>query len=898
MSSYTTRGTISRKRPKQGIQAGAKNKKSLTLMRKHYGPTCSRVNVLQRVVMRLIICAPLSLGIYQVHADIDKSDYELVFSDEFDGTTLDQSKWNSSYLWGPYLPVNGEQQIYVDSVGLHKAHAYSPFKFTGSSLKLVASKTTTTNPAPSMPDKNSSVWREYRQYRHNPEFAANRVAYQSGIITSSESFDFTHGYVEARIKAPLGRGLWSSLWLLNKYYVESAPELSIVQSLGHLPNKVFHSYHYYEANSNWQKIITPNFETSGDDFSSEFHRFGVSWEPDKIIWFVDGNEVKRIDKSDVKRIAAQSMYLAANLAVGGDLPGSPDEQTKFPAEYEIDYIRVYQRKPPDTITAQTLAQDYQMVFVDEFDTGRLDASKWTTSYPWGPYLRLNSEQQFYLDKLAWDKENSLNAFSFPAGEGILRITAKSVDQKDLPPQPAQDASAWKDMPLRQFNPQYKRSWYPKYTSGLLSSYNAFKFVHGYAEIRARLPAGQGLWPSFWLQSSHEVGTQPEIDVVEIQGQNPTRIHQSFHFYDSAGRLVSDSSHFSQPENKTDYSEDFHTFGVAWNRNGIDWYVDGVKTKSTSNASHSPKQLMHLLVNLAVGGEFVGIATDDAIPAHFDIDYIRVYQLVGASVNATQTNKLPSTSADNSQIALGAARGAEKKNASKSALNASTQDSPEILHPPNNTALDGSSITFKWTAHASQVSKWWLFIGSRRKERDVFDSGKLDASVTELSVPLPPSGQTLYASLYYKKRGRWILTEYQYVVRDKQLSKTSVAKIKPVITTAPTLTATSEPSKQTQAAQDQSGEPPQKITLPTLSSSVNSKALTVAWAKNGTHASAWWLQLHQSPGGNVLYDSGRLGREISETVVDLSNIRGKVHAKLLYLVDGKWLSIDTQLQVAE
>jgi len=69
--------------------------------------------------------------------------------------------------------------------------------------------------------------------------------------------------------------------------------------------------------------------------------YAVDWEPNVIIWYVDG--IERLRYTDTTRIVKKPMYLIANLSVGGDLPGAPDTSTPFPSYYEIDYIRVWKR---------------------------------------------------------------------------------------------------------------------------------------------------------------------------------------------------------------------------------------------------------------------------------------------------------------------------------------------------------------------------------------------------------------------------------------------------------------------------------------------------------------------------------------------------------------------------
>ena len=72
-----------------------------------------------------------------------------------------------------------------------------------------------------------------------------------------------------------------------------------------------------------------------------FHTYGVDWSPGRIIYYLDGQETYRIEGDEV---SSEQMYLLANLAIGGDFPGPPDETTVFPATFELDYIRVWQRR--------------------------------------------------------------------------------------------------------------------------------------------------------------------------------------------------------------------------------------------------------------------------------------------------------------------------------------------------------------------------------------------------------------------------------------------------------------------------------------------------------------------------------------------------------------------------
>lgn len=228
-----------------------------------------------------------------------KGKWQLIFQDEFIGTELDFSIWNTCYPW---LDNGG-----CTNSGNNELEWYQPddvFVENGL-LKLQAQKRT-----------------------------INGFPYSSGMISSHEKFDFTYGYIEARLKVPVGKGLWPAFWLLPSSR-EWPPEIDIHEILGHTTSTVHLTLHYKQPGF---PHLSSGSSYIGPDFSADFHTFAVLWEPQGITWYVDGVERYFVEND----IPAQSMYIIANLAVGGDWPGSPDENTPFPSTYDIDYIRVWQ----------------------------------------------------------------------------------------------------------------------------------------------------------------------------------------------------------------------------------------------------------------------------------------------------------------------------------------------------------------------------------------------------------------------------------------------------------------------------------------------------------------------------------------------------------------------------
>lgn len=225
---------------------------------------------------------------------ITKPGYNLIFQEEFNDDKFDPTRWNTQYWWGR---VNGQElQYYVEDA-----------------LSVNAGKLTIQAQRQKQSGKN----------------------YTSGVITSLDKFSFQYGYVEVYAKVPKGRGLWPAFWLLSTTRNDRS-EIDIFEIIGHEPNTVYMTTHFITDNG------TPTFAQGkhrGVDYSNGFHIFAVEWTETDIIWSIDGIERHR----ESTNIPHEPLYLLANLAVGGKWPGNPDGKTIFPADYQIDYIRVYER---------------------------------------------------------------------------------------------------------------------------------------------------------------------------------------------------------------------------------------------------------------------------------------------------------------------------------------------------------------------------------------------------------------------------------------------------------------------------------------------------------------------------------------------------------------------------
>lgn len=231
----------------------------------------------------------------------------------------------------------------------------------------------------------------------------------------------------------------------------------------------------------------------------------------------------------------------------------------------------------------------ELAFSDEFDGRSAMADRWDTCFHDGARTH-GDELQGYLDG---------DGASAPltVSDGMLAITAR----------PAAAGEAPGGLP---------------YVSGMLSSHRTFSFRYGYVEARMRVPAGKGLWPAFWLFAP---GAEPygEIDVAEIIGDEPGKAYATTHSGPRwQGRRIDQVEHVAA---SGDFSDGFHTFAVDWNEERVTFIVDGKETGSFETTPEL-RRPMHLILNLAVGGEWAG-PPDGAtrFPASLQVDYVRVWR---------------------------------------------------------------------------------------------------------------------------------------------------------------------------------------------------------------------------------------------------------------------------------
>jgi len=183
-------------------------------------------------------------------------------------------------------------------------------------------------------------------------------SWTSARITTHGLKDFQYGRIEARMRMPVGTGLWPAFWMLGSNYlttgwpasgsatiVENVSLTERTNGLGPtIIRATMHGPRYYGGNGLWHDYKLPN---GGRVDDGNFHTYGVIWSPGMMQFYVDdpANIFFVQDANDIPEggewVFDHPFFLVMNLAVGGDWPGSPDASTPNPAEIVVDYVRAY-----------------------------------------------------------------------------------------------------------------------------------------------------------------------------------------------------------------------------------------------------------------------------------------------------------------------------------------------------------------------------------------------------------------------------------------------------------------------------------------------------------------------------------------------------------------------------
>ena len=236
---------------------------------------------------------------------------ELIWQDEFDGSTVNSSNWTFEIGTGSNGWGNNELQYYLED--------------------------------------NTYILEDNLVIEAKRESFGGRNYTSSRLITK-DKFDFQYGRVDIRAALPEGQGLWPALWMLGANFSEVGwpycGEIDIMEMVGGSgrENTVHGTLHWDNDGSYACTCDQGNdYTLNSGTFADEYHVFSLIWNQSTIRWYVNDNLYKTVDITPNSLSEfREPFFFIFNVAVGGNWPGSPDGSTQFPQRMVVDYIRVFQ----------------------------------------------------------------------------------------------------------------------------------------------------------------------------------------------------------------------------------------------------------------------------------------------------------------------------------------------------------------------------------------------------------------------------------------------------------------------------------------------------------------------------------------------------------------------------
>lgn len=238
--------------------------------------------------------------------------YQLVWSDEFNTSALDNTKWTYQVANAGW--VNHELQTYVKE---QSPQGNKVAECSGGKLRI-------------------HCFRE-----------GDKI--YSGRLYGNRNVGFKYGYIEASIKLPKGKGTWPAWWMMpvNGGAWPACGEIDIMEEVGFNPNMVSSSIHCQAYNHPNKTQKTHEMLCAGAE--SGFHVYALEWTEDYIRTYVDGKVQLYFPNDKAGNNDTwpfnKAFYPILNLAWGGDWGGEKGvDETALPLTMEIDYVRIWQKK--------------------------------------------------------------------------------------------------------------------------------------------------------------------------------------------------------------------------------------------------------------------------------------------------------------------------------------------------------------------------------------------------------------------------------------------------------------------------------------------------------------------------------------------------------------------------
>ena len=510
--------------------------------------------------------------------------YRLVFEENFDGRALDRNRWNTEFLWGPGVVINGELQYYVN----RGQFGYDPFRLSNGILTISAIKTPFDRGQLYLTRAIYSATAIELLWRTPAGARTYEVRDESGTLVARptrtahllrnlrEGIDYTYD-----VSALDGAG---NPIVTERITVNSADRpmrsprepfsLSVGSTLNSAtagvvtwdaPNRAGR-YEVYRDGRLYRRLDSPQFESLYEGNLADGSRHDY--------------RVVAYDRCD-EAIASGTTTI--------DTRDGPE-----PSEPLSDRLVIEARLYSDNTGGIAWNAVRGAASYDVYDG--------TT------FVGNTRGRSRFVDDLEYGEGRRFRVVALDGGGRTLDETTRVLNSGD-------DGLA--------------RS-YQRFLSGVITSRDSFRFRYGRVEARARMPAGNGYWSAFWLLNAYYNQDQPEdpeIDIVEALGERPRQIYQVYHHQtdpDGDGFFTDTVSSESRVA-VANFASDFHTYRVDWEPGRIVWYVDGRETKRVEGEEVSDEQ-MYLILNLAVGGRFpVPPDASTPFPGRFEIDWVRVWQ---------------------------------------------------------------------------------------------------------------------------------------------------------------------------------------------------------------------------------------------------------------------------------
>jgi beta-glucanase (GH16 family) len=238
-----------------------------------------------------------------------------LWSDEFDGDAIDTSKWSFEIGTGASGWGNNEWEYYTD----RKENAY-------------------------IKDGVLHIRAQKEDYKGSK--------YTSARMITKDKFSFTYGTVEARIALPTGKGIWPAFWMLgqniDKVSWPACGEIDIIEAIN--DENIVYGTHHWQYNGNhasYGNNTKDYYGTSKELDITQFHTYKMVWNEKLIAMYVDDFKYQEIDIEKAKdglEAFHKPQFFILNVAVAGNWPGFEVDDSQFPNEMLVDYIRVESRK--------------------------------------------------------------------------------------------------------------------------------------------------------------------------------------------------------------------------------------------------------------------------------------------------------------------------------------------------------------------------------------------------------------------------------------------------------------------------------------------------------------------------------------------------------------------------